>query len=335
MGARSEWRSSAQASWGKAWPTSSCTACRGCVSWPWPIGAASELQRRFATRACPPTGSSPTSAPWRTSFERGSGGDRGSNAALRLGARRRARRRHGVRRIRRTCRSGGVCQRQARRAPQRGARRHDRTDSPDVCRPARSDAFGLRRRRAGVTDESLSLGCRSRPHPACRVECQGAPGSLSQPHDAAGLRRAVGPEPRDGHLLRRRLEDQLRAGDRGECDRLQGPGARNVPWTSVRRLDHGHPRALGSGATPRARRRRRLHRRSARSEDHRPGRARRSQAAPLPRAVQARAGPALPLLGSLSPRALRGAERHRPGRPLRRQRCTSACRPGRRGLRGC
>ena len=37
-----------------------------------------------------------------------------------------------------------------------------------------------------------------------------------------GLRGEVGPEPGDGDQLRRRLEDQLRAGDRGQRDRLQG-----------------------------------------------------------------------------------------------------------------
>ena len=57
---------------------------------------------------------------------------------------------------------------------------------------------------------------------------QGSAGSLSQSDHAAGLGRALGPEPGDGHVVRRRLEDQLRADDRRQRHRLQGPVARHV-----------------------------------------------------------------------------------------------------------
>ena len=61
------------------------------------------------------------------------------------------------------------------------------------------------------------------PHPARDRQREGAAGPLPQPDHAEGLGGAVGPERGDGHLLRRRLEDQLRAGDRRERHRLQGP----------------------------------------------------------------------------------------------------------------
>ena len=51
---------------------------------------------------------------------------------------------------------------------------------------------------------------------------QGTAGSLSQSDHAEGLRREVGAESGDGHQLRRRLEDQLRAGDRRQRHRLRG-----------------------------------------------------------------------------------------------------------------
>ena len=56
------------------------------------------------------------------------------------------------------------------------------------------------------------------------------------PETQRALRREVAPEPGDGDLVRRRLEDQLRADDRRERDRLQGPRARHVPRRQVRRL---------------------------------------------------------------------------------------------------
>ena len=48
------------------------------------------------------------------------------------------------------------------------------------------------------------------------------------PETQARLRREVGPEPGDGDVVRRRLEDQLRADDRRQRDRRQGAAARHV-----------------------------------------------------------------------------------------------------------
>jgi len=56
-----------------------------------------------------------------------------------------------------------------------------------------------------------------------------------------------GPECRDGHLVRRRIEDQLRAIDRCQCDRLQGAFTRHVARTEVRSQYHGDSRAVRSG----------------------------------------------------------------------------------------
>ena len=53
--------------------------------------------------------------------------------------------------------------------------------------------------------------------------------------DAEGLRGEVGSEPRDGHVVRGRLEDQLRADDRGQRDGRQGAPAGDVPRHAVRR----------------------------------------------------------------------------------------------------
>ena len=49
---------------------------------------------------------------------------------------------------------------------------------------------------------------------------QGAPGSISEPDNSAGIRRAMGPESRDGNELCGWHEDQLRTSHRGECDRI-------------------------------------------------------------------------------------------------------------------
>ena len=82
------------------------------------------------------------------------------------------------------------------------------------------DPVGLRRRRAGRPDEPVPLGQGPRATPRVIGNIKGLQDPVSQPDDAEGLRRAVGPEPGDGHVLRRRLEDQLRAGDRRQRDRL-------------------------------------------------------------------------------------------------------------------
>ena len=55
--------------------------------------------------------------------------------------------------------------------------------------------------------------------PRVHRQRQGSTGSVPQPDDAEGLRRAVGSEAVDGDLVRRRLEDLVRAGDRRERDR--------------------------------------------------------------------------------------------------------------------
>ena len=98
---------------------------------------------------------------------------------------------------------------------------------------ARRHPVGLRRRRAGRADEPRPLGQGPRADPARDRQRQGTAGSLSQPDHAEGLRRAVGPEPGDGDELRRRLEDQLRAGDRRQRDRLQSAVARHVARARV------------------------------------------------------------------------------------------------------
>ena len=51
---------------------------------------------------------------------------------------------------------------------------------------------------------------------------KGSSGSVPQPGHAEGVRREVGPEPGDGDVVRRRLQDQFRAGDRRERDWIQG-----------------------------------------------------------------------------------------------------------------
>ncbi len=69
---------------------------------------------------------------------------------------------------------------------------------------------------------------------------QGPAGPLSQSDDPEGLCRALAAESSDGDELRRRHQDQLRAGDRRQCHRLQGPdraacrAASNIAATSCR-----------------------------------------------------------------------------------------------------
>ena len=69
---------------------------------------------------------------------------------------------------------------------------------------------------------------RHRPDAAGLRQHQGPAGPVPQPDDAEGLRREVGPEPAHGHELRRRHEDQLRAGDRRQRHRHDGRQARHV-----------------------------------------------------------------------------------------------------------
>ena len=85
---------------------------------------------------------------------------------------------------------------------------------------------------------------------------------------------------------------------------------------------------------PRARRRRRLHRRPGRSEGVRARRAHRSEAAPLPEPVQDGRRPAVPVLGAIPPRPLRDPVLHRPRRRPGRQPGAAARRSCRRGVRG-
>ena len=154
--------------------------------------------------------------------------DRGCVAARALGAHRRAGRCHRLGRVRRAGRARGVQARQGRRADERRDRCHDRPDPADVCATSTASSFRLRRRRAGRADEPLPLGQGSRPDAARDRQHQGTAGSVPQPDHAERLCRAVGAESGDGHQLRRRLEDQLRAGDRRQRHRLQGAAARHV-----------------------------------------------------------------------------------------------------------
>ena len=198
---------------------------------------------------------------------------------------------------------------------------------------ARSDPVCVRRRRAGRADEPLPLGQGSGPHAAGHGQRQGPSGSLSQPDHPAGLGRAVGPERGHGDVLRRRLEDQLRAVHRGQRHGLQGEVARHVARPQVRRLDHGHPEALRHRRAARGGRHRRLHGGAAAHQGVLPGRAPGPQAAPLPEPLQDGRGPALPVLDSVPPGPLRGAQRHRPGRALRGRGGAAARRAGGRGMR--
>ena len=74
------------------------------------------------------------------------------------------------------------------------------------------------------------------------------------PETQKGVRGEVGSEPGDGDVVRGRLEDQLRADDRRECDGVQGAPARDVAWrrrstdrrsTSPSLYDLDEVRALG------------------------------------------------------------------------------------------
>ncbi len=71
--------------------------------------------------------------------------------------------------------------------------------------------------------------------------------------NAEGVRRKVGPESRDGHQFRRRLEDQLRTGDRRQRHRLRGEITRHVARQGIpRRRDDDraalrHRRAQAAG----------------------------------------------------------------------------------------
>ena len=60
------------------------------------------------------------------------------------------------------------------------------------------------------------------PHAACGGQRQGPAGSLPQSDHASWFCRKMGSEPGDGDVLCGRIEDQLRADDRGECHGLQG-----------------------------------------------------------------------------------------------------------------
>ena len=80
----------------------------------------------------------------------------------------------------------------------------------------------VRRRRAGRADEPLPLGQGPRARASRDRQRQGPSGSVPEPDDAAGLRRAVGPVGVDGDVVRRRLEDLVRAGDRRERDGIHG-----------------------------------------------------------------------------------------------------------------
>ena len=92
--------------------------------------------------------------------------------------------------------------------------------------------------------------------------------------------------------------------------------------------------ALRHRRAARAGRHRRLHGGPAADQGLLPGRARRPQAAPLPQPLQDGRGAALSVLDPLPPGALRGAERHRPRRAVRRRAGAAARRAGGRGLRG-
>ena len=70
--------------------------------------------------------------------------------------------------------------------------------------------------------------------PGAVREHQGPARPLPQPDDAGGLRAQVGPEPADGHVLRRRDEDLVRAGDRRQRDRDARRQARACTASSSR-----------------------------------------------------------------------------------------------------
>ncbi len=73
---------------------------------------------------------------------------------------------------------------------------------------------------------------------------QGTAGPLPQSHHAEGLRGKVETESGHGHQLCRRFEDQLRAGHRGQCHRLQGAVARHVARHGIQGRRHEDRQAL-------------------------------------------------------------------------------------------
>ena len=99
--------------------------------------------------------------------------------------------------------------------------------------------------------------------PRVVVQHQGPPGSVPQPDDAAGVGRAVGAEPGDGHVVRRRHQDQLRADDRRQRHRVQGAAAGDDPrarcttgrsWTSsAATTSTSSASSVASSTTPSAR----------------------------------------------------------------------------------
>ena len=123
--------------------------------------------------------------------------------------------------------------RQARRADERRGRRHPRPDPQDLRRPGRRRAHERRRRPARGADEPLPVRARDGCDAGALRQHQGPPRPLPHADDAGRVRRALGPEPADGDLVRRRDEDLVRAGDRRERDRHAcrpprdaGPGGR-------------------------------------------------------------------------------------------------------------
>ena len=78
-----------------------------------------------------------------------------------------------------------------------------------LCKEAWRNSFGMRRRRTGRSDESLSLGQRTRPDSASNRQCQRLARPLSEPNDSEGLCGEVAPEPGHGDKFRRRHQNQL------------------------------------------------------------------------------------------------------------------------------
>jgi hypothetical protein len=90
----------------------------------------------------------------------------------------------------------------------------------------------------------------------------GAAGPLPHPDHPGRLRRALGAEPGDGDELRRRHQDLLRAGDRGQRHRHDRREARHARLHGGgRHADRRGGEALGPGAAARRPRHRRLPRR--------------------------------------------------------------------------
>ena len=147
------------------------------------------------------------------------------------------------------------------------------------------------------------------------------------------LRRAVGPVGVDGDVVRRRLEDLVRAVDRRERHGIHGARARDVTRARVPRGRDGDRLAVRRRPAPRARRRRRLRRRYAADQGLLPCRAHRSEAAALPRALQDGERPALLVLHPVPPRSLRGSVRDRTRVLFRDSRCEAVGRTDGRGVR--